>query len=949
MNKSHTELIQEEQRILNGLIREMDLIVLKLNKKLTMSTLQIQKARSKCLPDTYGLLVTSRTDQRETKARLKELKKSRDELYSERILLEYQVENGEKGLDDIKVGLHSYGFKGKTYIMSWKMPLCRHYTLDNSTEDFELDVIDKGIKYHTYYKMKMRRDVELHFDTVKNVNQLFPIIDNTEIKVVDKFLLELLNRRSQKEFQNIVFSIQKQQSDIIQLPFQENMIVQGCAGSGKSMIMLHRLPIVLYDNPETITRSNLFIITPSITYMQVANNMRIELEIEDIKMGTLEQYYDYVIQKYGYKSEVYGTIKPYLKLPYNIEKYIYSKECIKDIKNEMEEAYGKRKRDYTWIYKLLNIDSIQTRSNLYVDKILTKIINIDSIIETNKNNVYDYYEKIRNLSGKLLDFSQILTSRKMMITREVWKRMTRENDLIKSKKRELEEIDKEAHKIAYKNREFEIAAAEKRIEDLQRIQIQIDLDDQYFNRLQEAKKYINQFFELLPEIKKKREEMKIEELYQCIQMKDEICSCYQNLNLELIALGDPYTDYVESIPSYLRKMTTIVNNIELWNKPHLQLNIVNELNETNKYYKHLQSSLIEDIYLSFMKKLGQEPDEKKNLTALKCSPYLYLQILYCFQGMPNAGKEALITIDEAQNLMPEELKLIKAVNGNQVVFNLFGDVKQHIEDTKGITDWNEIQDIAEFTFYNIKENYRNAKQITDYCNRRFNLDMHAINLDGAGVHIIEKPEELLNMLRDIFAKPLKSGLSCIIVKNKEEAISIISLISEFQGRINNMTEDYSELHPNKWNLMTVAQSKGLEFETIIAVTGRMTQNEKYITYTRATDELYIIDYEISLTKINREYTKDLNKQSNIRNKKKEKRKRISDIKGIEGNVKAFFEEAGYEVIDLRNKTGFLWVIGERKEIENIVNQAIEKFGITGGYACNKATDFRQGWYTKTKK
>ena len=40
------------------------------------------------------------------------------------------------------------------------------------------------------------------------------------------------------------------------------MIVQGCAGSGKSMIMLHRLPIILYDNPKSLNRSNLYIITP---------------------------------------------------------------------------------------------------------------------------------------------------------------------------------------------------------------------------------------------------------------------------------------------------------------------------------------------------------------------------------------------------------------------------------------------------------------------------------------------------------------------------------------------------------------------------------------------------------------------------------------------------------------------------------------------------------------
>ena len=63
--------------------------------------------------------------------------------------------------------------------------------------------------------------------------------------ISDEFLQELLERRSSPEFKNIVFSIQKRQGEIIQAPFNRHMVVQGCAGSGKSMIMLHRIPILL--------------------------------------------------------------------------------------------------------------------------------------------------------------------------------------------------------------------------------------------------------------------------------------------------------------------------------------------------------------------------------------------------------------------------------------------------------------------------------------------------------------------------------------------------------------------------------------------------------------------------------------------------------------------------------------------------------------------------------
>ena len=67
---------------------------------------------------------------------------------------------------------------------------------------------------------------------------------------------------------------------------------------------------------------------------------------------------------------------------------------------------------------------------------------------------------------------------------------------------------------------------------------------------------------------------------------------------------------------------------------------------------------------------------------LSCSPYMYLQMLYQYQGYANKGNETLITIDEPQNVSYCEYELIMKLNDNKVIFNLFGDVKQHIEGTK---------------------------------------------------------------------------------------------------------------------------------------------------------------------------------------------------------------------------------------------------------------------------
>ena len=332
---------------------------------------------------------------------------------------------------------------------------------------------------------------------------------------------------------------------------------------------------------------------------------------------------------------------------------------------------------------------------------------------------------------------------------------------------------------------------------------------------------------------------------------------------------------------------------------------------------------------------------------------MYLQILYLFQGQPNAISESLISIDEAQNVMPSELKLIQNVNSGKVILNLYGDVKQHISNTKGIDDWNEIQNIAKFKIYDMRENYRNARQITEFCNKQFNLQMRAINTDGTGVHIIKGYAELLDKLQTIFTRPQNPGLSCIIVKNVQEAQSIIALSKEFSNRIWNMADVQTELQVAKWNLMTVEQAKGLEFETVFAITGRMDKNEQYITYTRALNELFVYDSKLAVVEIEQKINTrpDIPEKSTSGMAKHVKRTKRS--KTSSGNasipVSEFFKRSGFEVIDLRNKDGFLWVIGEKELLEDTVNQAIQQYGITGIYGSGKATNFKPGWYTKTKK
>lgn len=67
------------------------------------------------------------------------------------------------------------------------------------------------------------------------------------------------------------------------------------------------------------------------------------------------------------------------------------------------------------------------------------------------------------------------------------------------------------------------------------------------------------------------------------------------------------------------------------------------------------------------------------------------------------------------------------------------------------------------------------------------------------------------------------------------------------------------------------------------------------------------------------------------------------------SLKNFFESKGLKTIDLRGKNGCLWVLGSQKDIGHIVSEAIEEYGISGGFSSGRATSYKPAWWTKSQK
>lgn len=252
---------------------------------------------------------------------------------------------------------------------------------------------------------------------------------------------------------------------------------------------------------------------------------------------------------------------------------------------------------------------------------------------------------------------------------------------------------------------------------------------------------------------------------------------------------------------------------------------IDEINNKIKEIEQLQDKVINNFYFTYdFFNVIIEDMLLNNPTLIRgklmrCQLLLLLYINYLHLGeMINADR--LLCFDEAQDYNENEYKTLKLVNRN-VIFNLYGDVNQSIF-AKGIKNWDLLKKVTDFNYYNLNENYRNTEQITDFCNKAFKYNNISMGITGKDVEYIDKKQ--INNI--IIRKMNDQKRIAVIVRNKEDLENIIPIDSEYTF----------------YN--TISQVKGIEFDSVIVFDNDMTENEKYIAYTRALNELYIVNENI---------------------------------------------------------------------------------------------------------
>ena len=844
-----------------------------------------------------------------------------------------EFEGNDNDVFEVYVGDESIGEYSNQIVIDWRTELGSAFYSKNQTE-FTVN------EYQ--YKLLLRRAVQIKKAKLIDYNTEYDVSAiGLEGEVIDPFLLTVLrDKRRQTRLTNIIRTIQQNQNDIIRRPLNETFIVQGCAGSGKTMIMLHRLSYLLFNNKNMPLRG-VKIITPNKYFDAYINDLSVELGLTSIARFSVEEYYVDLIHRYSSKIELSPEVhsektldKDLLTDLYSVQYMFSSIEHYNDYWNrvisELEElrlgelysrfslkypdtslhtadtfsilynntrkisstiiAEEKKKAEYIGRIDAIrkniereekNLTRIQKRVNSAKEQV---IVRIQSDIESLSKEIQSYEDEINGLSGELHSLDEQYSSSEnktksivsiinllsdnrnaymdydnyLQFDDEISRRISAEvSNLISSISTYEHEYEKTPLYNFRKRNKLRKEINEQK-EEFKRVvseylsALEAELKSVLSSRSQnEAELYKN--IELL----KEAIEAKSRNKNQCIDTRYALVKCGRiffendlpdtdrllsdtdhNLCLYLLSVYEQERKAMAAAEETLKNDTALLQRLE-----NEYRNICSDkysdqdIDYIKKCVKVLERLRLSEIFRRVMfkdlfdkyREYGQ-PYYKANYRHK-----LYLRLLFCSFYYPDIhNPDTFLNIDEAQDISVSEYRMLKAINGRNCVLNLYGDINQSVYTFKGIQDWEDIKSIAGEKIYVLNENYRNTVQITEYCNSEFDAEVVPIGITG--------DDNVLEMTTAFAVEWIKK----IKKQNPSHRTAIIYRygVKEIQDALHELLKDadvsWSVVDNNKLSVISVETAKGLEFEEVVAIVSQMTNNEKYISFTRALNNLVVV-------------------------------------------------------------------------------------------------------------
>lgn len=833
--------------------------------------------------------------------------------------------------ETVYVGKKGLTIDSKLLVIDWRSPVGQYFYMKT----------ERRFQVGTYqYQLELRRALHIKDGMLVSYNTEFDGNDITlEGDLIDPFLLTVLrDKRRQNRLTDIIRTIQSNQNEIIRKPKNESFVVQGCAGSGKTMILLHRLSYLKFNN-RNMPFSGVKIITPNKIFDAHINDLSKELGLNEIERYSVEEYYATLIKRYSSKIDVQSEVASEKSLNAGLLSLLYSDTYFNDAISRYHSYWD---NIFTRLANL-DLESIFMRfGKKYPNTSLHKyetyssfellIREIEKEIQKSADELTKLNERLENVIKQyvLASKEEVISHEALIQARQIavdalkselteciasdavneaaQQALSHEIEGITAKKKQLEidssdgrrwldRIQNDERYFSFKsietvNDEISISILEK-TKNIRQILVnaQHDYDGTAFynfgkrnaikKQIEEASTHfvaeveravhdfevtkqdkVNRIDQELKEIDEKisgkvQEQKMLEDTSKDYALrKSAATKCLQSFETteypELISVLGPSDynicaplvyRYVASLGEYEKAVKKVHSLAEIKKKYELNYQAIKDncmtesdqasLIESKKVIGQLRLSeisrnvLFRDL-LEAYKKHGQ------NYRKENYRHKLFLKLLYCTLYYSRAlTSDYFLNVDEAQDLAVSEYKVLRLSLGDTCVFNLYGDVNQLVYSYKGISDWDEISEITSGHLYTLNENYRNTMQITNFCNMKFSAEVYPIGISGDPVHE-DTLEQAIKWMTELKANQPNIRVAIIFRYGRK------SIECELGKLLTGENVSWFKVNEVAISILSVEAAKGLEFEAVIAIIDGMSENEKYISYTRALDYLSVV-------------------------------------------------------------------------------------------------------------
>lgn len=212
-------------------------------------------------------------------------------------------------------------------LYDWRSPICSLFY------DYEIGPCSYNAPGGTYIgELKRKRQYK-----IEN-NHLVGVFDNS-LNIDDEVLQEVLATESSEKMKNVVNTIQQEQNKVIRNLEDNNLIVQGIAGSGKTTVALHRIAFLLY-RLKNLTSNNILIFSPNNIFSEYISEVLPSLGESNTLQTTFNDYLSFFIQEYKEVETYTDFVSRYYTYQEENEelvKYKQSDAIILDLDNYLNE------------------------------------------------------------------------------------------------------------------------------------------------------------------------------------------------------------------------------------------------------------------------------------------------------------------------------------------------------------------------------------------------------------------------------------------------------------------------------------------------------------------------------------------------------------------------------------------------------------------------------------